>query len=84
VTDLSADERSLLQWLAEGTNGDGLSQYGECYGASLDSLIAKGLAQLEGVETERINPFIARGDGIMYRAVSLTEAGIKCAQESRE
>jgi hypothetical protein len=71
MTDLSATERDLLQWLSESD----LSQYGECHGDDLDSLVAKGLAQIHGEETEMDNPFIAQGHGIMYRAVSLTDAG---------
>lgn len=74
MSDLSAEEMGLLRWLGEGTQ-DGLSQYGECYGDNLDSLLAKGLAQIHGEETEMDNPFIAKGHGIMYRAVSLTDAG---------
>ena len=68
---LSISEKHLLKWLGEAE----LSQYGECYGKDLDSLVAKGLAKILGEETELINPFIAKGHGIMYRAVQLTESG---------
>lgn len=68
---LTNDERDLLSWLGK----TDVSQYGECYGQSLDSLIAKGLAQVHGEESETNNPFIAKGRGIMYRAVSLTDEG---------
>lgn len=68
---LSRDERRLLQWLSEET----FNQYGECHGAALDSLIARGFAEIhEGREHQ--SGFIAQGDGPMYRAVSLTDAGI--------
>jgi hypothetical protein len=59
----------LLDWLRE----DG--QYGECHGKALDVLIAKGLAVVEGEESGLNNGFIAKGTDIMYRRVSLTEAG---------
>jgi hypothetical protein len=68
---LSTEERDLLAWLAQ----EDVSQYGECYGRTLDALIEKGLAEVLGEETETQNPFIAKGKGIMYRAVRLTDAG---------
>jgi hypothetical protein len=68
---MTESEQHLLQWLAEADP----AQYGECHGPTLDSLIAKGLARVLGKETELINPFIAKGQGIMYRAVELTDAG---------
>jgi hypothetical protein len=71
MAELQADERSLLMWLGESD----LSQYGECYGQALDRLAAAGLAEVLGPETEMSNPFIAKGHGIMYRAVRLTDSG---------
>lgn len=68
--ELTADECDLLEWLA----GEDYSQYGECYGATLDSLVAKGLAQVHGPGEHQV--FIANGTGQMYRAVSLTAAGV--------
>lgn len=70
-TTLTDDQRDLLTWLSESE----LSQYGECYGASLDALVAMGLAEVLGPETERNNPFIAKGRGMMFRAVRLTDRG---------
>lgn len=67
---LSDSETDLLRWL--GT--ENFSQYGECYGKDLDGLIAKGLAEVHG-PGEHQGGFIAKGTGMMYRAVSLTEAG---------
>jgi hypothetical protein len=72
MTDLNADEKQLLMWLSQ----EDFSKYGECYGSALDSLIAKGLTRLHGEETETNNTFIAKGHGIMFRAVSLTDAGL--------
>lgn len=69
--DLTPDERALLHWLAE----EETNQYGECYGAALDSLIAAGLAEVLGADTETQNNFIAKGRGLMYRAVRITDAG---------
>jgi hypothetical protein len=74
---LTPSEHGLLQWLAQ----EDTSQYGECHGPDLDSLIAKGLAELCGEETEMVNTFIAKGRGISYRAVKLTDAGIECFQQ---
>ena len=71
MTELSADERFLLQWLSEADT----SQYGECFGKALDRLVELDLAQIHGEETETENSFIAKGRGIMFRAVSLTERG---------
>ena len=63
-------EHDLLRWLAQ----EDLSQYGECYGKTLDALIEKGFAQiLDGREHQ--SGFIAKGDGLMYRAVTVTDAG---------
>jgi hypothetical protein len=71
MTQLTDDEVDLLIWLGE----EDYSQYGECHGIALDALVELGLAQLHGPETEHNNTFIAKGSGIMFRAVSLTEAG---------
>lgn len=70
MTALNVNERQLLQWLSE---EDG--QYGECYGGTLDSLIANGFAVVGGEETGLNNSFIAKGRDIMYRAVSITDSG---------
>jgi hypothetical protein len=69
--ELSPDERYLLEWLAM----EEAQQYGECYGVTLDALLKRGLAQVMGEETETQNNFIAKGRGIMYRAVCITDAG---------
>jgi hypothetical protein len=63
-------ETSVLLWLS---TEDG--QYGECRGPTLDGLIAKGYAVIGGPETGINNNFIAKGYGIMYRTVSITDAG---------
>jgi hypothetical protein len=65
-------ELDLLKWLGESD----YSQYGECYGKSLDSLISQGLAQIHN-SPEHKSGFIAKGNGPMYRAVSLTDGGRK-------
>lgn len=65
----------LLLWLH---NGDG-GQYGECHGPDLDELIKLGYAKLAGEETELDNNFIAKGRGIMFRAVHLTDEGYRQA-----
>lgn len=70
MSDLNSGERFILKWLGESD----FSQYGECYGKSLDALIAKGLAQVH-LPGSHQSGFIARGNGDMYRAVSLTDAG---------
>jgi len=70
MTDLSIDERDLLYWLGQ----EEYSQYGECHGKALDSLIAKGFVQLHGDNGE-LGSFIAKGNGPMFQSVSLTEAG---------
>lgn len=67
---LSTAELQLLKWLGK----EEFSQYGECYGKTLDALIAKGLAEVHEPGSHQSN-FIAQGAGKMYRAVSLTEAG---------
>lgn len=68
---LTGDQRALLDWIAVSGSG----QYGECYGKTLDDLMNRGYVALMGDETEMLNSFIAKGRGIMYRAVCLTDAG---------
>lgn len=79
---LERNEVFLLLWLAQ----EDFSQYGECYGAALDRLFALGLAVLHG-PGEHQN-FIASDHagtkGIMFQAVSLTDAGLKLAREIRD
>jgi hypothetical protein len=75
---LSSDERDLLLWLAQ----EDFSQYGECHGKTLDALIAKGLVQ-HHPNTGFDNTFIAKGSGIMFDKVSLTEIGISKVIEER-
>ncbi|WP_291869728.1 hypothetical protein [Bradyrhizobium sp.] len=67
---LASNEIALLVWLSK---EDG--QYGECYGGTLDGLIAKGLAKVQSEESGLNNSFISKGTSIMYRAVSITDAG---------
>ena len=69
--DLNAAELDLLEWLGQ----EDFSQFGECHGKTLDSLIAKGLAQ-HHPNTGYDNIFIAKGKGEMFDKVSLTAAGI--------
>ncbi len=76
MTDLNEHERDLLLWLSE----EEFSQYGECHGKDLDALIAKGLAQ-HHPDTGFDNSFIAKGKGIMFDKVSLTEAGYARVRE---
>jgi hypothetical protein len=72
--ELTAAERMLLTWLSAAD----FSQYGECHGPALDKLIECGLAQVHG-PGEHQGSFIARDPdgtrGMLFRAVSLTEAG---------
>jgi len=70
MTQITQSERFVLEWLGRTE----FSQYGECGGAALDSLVAKSLAQIHG-PGEHQSGFIARGEGLDYRAVSLTPAG---------
>ena len=70
LAELTKEERFLLEWLR---SDDG--QYGECHGKTLDSLLAKGFAVVQGVESGLNNGFIAKGTDIMFRAVSITDAG---------
>ena len=71
-------ENDLLRWLGQ----EDFSQYGECHGKTLDALIEKGLVQIHG-PGEHQN-FIAKGTDLMYRAVSLTEAGIAALAKGQE
>lgn len=70
IANLPHPQRVLLRWLGQAE----FSQYGECYGADLDALVAAGLARIHDAD-ENQETFIAKGRGEMYRAVSLTEAG---------
>jgi hypothetical protein len=71
TNDVTPIETMLLEWLSK----EDFSQYGECHGRTLDRLVERGFAQLHGEDTETNNTFIAKGHGIMFRAVSLTDAG---------
>lgn len=70
---LNPDEADLLKWLAS----EDYSQYGECHGRVLDSLISYGLAQLHnpGEHQHFIANDFAGNKGIMFQAVSLTDLG---------
>lgn len=70
MSSLTTRQLELLQWLY----ADG-GQYGECHGIDLDVLIGLGLAEVGGEETGLDNNFIAKGRGIMFRAVTLTDRG---------
>jgi signal transduction histidine kinase len=67
---LTSSEKMLLEWLQK---DDG--QYGECHGKTLDGLIERGLVVVQGAESGMVNGFIAKGADIMFRAVSITDAG---------
>lgn len=69
--DLSNDEYIVLEFLYDCDP----AQYGECYGKVLDGLILKGLAVIGTEDTGHHNGFIAKGSGLMYRAVYLTDEG---------
>ena len=75
---LSDKERDLLQWLGR----EDFSQYGECHGPDLTSLILMGLAQVHGPGEHQV--FIARGTSMMYRAVSLTEKGLASLESEHD
>lgn len=81
---LTPSERHLLVWLSY----EETSQYGECYGGAFDSLMGRGLVRIHDIESEVYNNFIAkratRSPDIMYRAVSLTEAGVQLADQYKE
>jgi len=80
---LTPSEKNLLLWL----NGEDYSQYGECHGADLDSLITQGLAQIHG-PGEYQSGFIAQDHtgekGMKYRAVSLTKLGVQLVRQIEE
>lgn len=79
---LTADEQDLIEWLSK----EDFSQYGECHGKALNALIEQGLAQIHGAH-ENQSGFIAKEPhdtkSMMYRAVSLTEAGWAKVKELR-
>jgi hypothetical protein len=66
---LSPTERSLLAWLGRKE----FSEYGECFGRTLDVLIEKGLA--------RHYPDPGSRKGKMFDSVSLTSAGRRVLTE---
>lgn len=70
---LTPIEEFLLHWLSK----EEYSQYGECFGKTLDRLIERGLAQIHrpGEHQHFIAKDHAGTKGMEYRAVSLTEAG---------
>jgi hypothetical protein len=69
---LTREQRDLLEWLGSTE----YSQLGECHGAALDALVARGLAQVHA-PGEHQDSFVSRGSSEMQRAVSLTAAGKK-------
>jgi len=79
--DLSAAERDLLDWLSK----EDFSQYGECHGRALDKLVTMGLAQVHGPGQHQhfIASDFAGTKGIMFCAVSLTEAGWQAVKAMR-
>lgn len=71
MPELNKEQRALVNWLGR----DEYSQYGECYGSDLDSLVEMGLAQIHD-NGQFQEGFIAKHPTHpMFRAVSLTEAG---------
>lgn len=76
---LSERELRLLKWLSL----EEYSQYGECYGPDLDSLVKKGLVQIHE-SGEHQSRFIAKGNTKMYWAVSLTDEGRAIAVEFKK
>jgi hypothetical protein len=72
MTTLTAAETSLLQWLGQ----EDYSQYGECHGREFDALLAKGLVQIHEDRVPGVAFIAPQGRGPMYRAVSLTGAGL--------
>jgi hypothetical protein len=79
MSDLTKDQRALLEWLGR----EDFSQYGECHGRSLDALIDAGLVQVHSDGSGQ-SGFIAKGDAMMFCAVSLTEAGKDALRRMRE
>jgi len=80
---LTKSEKDLLLWL----NREDYSQYGECFGKDLDSLLRQGLAQVHG-PGEHQSGFIAQdplgSKGQMYLAVSLTKLGVQVVRQIEE
>jgi hypothetical protein len=74
---MTQEERALLAWLGQ----EEFSQYGECHGKHLDTLIAQGFVQVHDGRHGQ-SGFIAQGDSPMYRAVSLTDAGRSALTQS--
>lgn len=70
---LTPIEEFLLIWLSK----ESYSQYGECFGKTLDRLVERGLAQIHkpGEHQHFIAKDHAGTQGMEFRAVSLTEAG---------
>ena len=68
ISELTKSDLFLLGWLAKAE----YSQYGECYGTSLDALVARGLAQVH-----------EKGDK-MYNKVSVTDSGLAFLHEKAE
>lgn len=60
MTELTKDERMVLEWLSK----EDRSTLGECHGSALNGLVDKGMAAIHGAETLG-----------MYRTVSVTDAG---------
>lgn len=79
MAELKKAERDLLLWLAESE----FSQYGECYGTALTSLMMRGLAKVR-FERQAQEGFIVQGEGLMYRAVALTDDGRALARRLKE
>ena len=79
LPDLTPGEQLLLDWLSK----EDFSQYGECQGRHLNSLVAKGLAQIHpaGEHQNFIANDFAGTQGIEFQAVSLTEAGWKLLEK---
>jgi len=80
---LTPSEKDLLLWLER----EDFSQYGECHGKDLDSLVAQGLAQVHA-PGEYQSGFIAQDwigiKGKMYQAVSVTKLGAQVARQIKE
>ena len=69
-TELPPAQVELLKWIGK----QDYAQYGECYGQDLNMLMSWGLVKLHE-DGEHQDCFIAKGFGLMYRAVSLTDSG---------
>lgn len=72
----------LIEWLDQSEYG----QYGECHGKDLDRLIELGLAQIHapGEHQHFITNDWDGTQGMMYRAVSLTDAGRAALAQRQE